>query len=385
MVVALGALLALPALALGHAERASYFPDYRKGSVPQYRTKGPSVVVCQRNSRDRIIQRLSGALEKRNLALIKRCRYRNIQTAVNEASNGARILVLPGIYREEPSRRASDDWKNDPRCADKTVDREGTTVLTYEGHVACPNAQNLIAILGDGPDPDRICDRKCNIQIEGTARQRDVVIMGDRRKLNVIRADRADGVYLRNFTVEYSDFNNVYALETNGFVFDRITSRWSREYGFLSFVSDNGLYRNLHAYGAGDSGIYPGAGPEGHCQRYGIEIRDSKSFDNNLGYSGTAGNGVWAHDNEFYRNGTGMVTDSFASNHPGMPQDCAKWEDNKVYSNNFDLFTAKRDAYCQQPALERNPRIVCPTFQNPVGTGMLIAGGNGNIVRLAVV
>ena len=48
----------------------------------------------------------------------------------------------------------------------------------------------------------------------------------------------------------------------------------------------------------GDSGIYPGSGPEGHCQRYGIEIRNVNSHHNTIGYSGTAGNGVWAHDNK---------------------------------------------------------------------------------------
>jgi hypothetical protein len=375
------AALTLPSLAFGHAERASFYPDFTKGSVPKYRTTGPSLVVCKGDTRNRIVNRLSGKMEKRNLALLEQCRYRDIQAAVNAAKNSTRILVLPGIYKEEPSQAIPDDYSQVDGCKDKTADREGNKVLTYEGTVACPNVQNLIAILGDGPDADRICDRKCNIQIEGTARAKDVLITGDQRKLNVIRADRADGVYLKNFTIQYSDFNNIYALETNGFVFDGIVSRWSREYGFLSFTSDNGLYKNLRAFGSGDSGIYPGSGPEGHCKRYGIEIRDSKSYDNNLGYSGTAGNGVWAHDNEFFNNGTGIVTDSFASGHPGMPQDCAKWENNKIYSNNKDLFNAKMDEYCKKPYRERNPRIVCPTFQNPVGTGILIAGGNGNIVR----
>jgi hypothetical protein len=77
-----------------------------------------------------------------------------------------------------------------------------------------------------------------------------------------------------------------------------------------------------------------------------------------------------------------MTTDSFASGHPGMPQDCAKWEHNRIYSNNADYFNAERDAYCRNtPIPERNPRIVCPTFQVPVGTGIGIFGGNGDIVR----
>jgi hypothetical protein len=77
-----------------------------------------------------------------------------------------------------------------------------------------------------------------------------------------------------------------------------------------------------------------------------------------------------------------MTTDSFASGHPGMPQDCAKWENNRVYSNNNNLFSDDRDRYCQQtPYAMRDPDKVCPTFQVPVGTGMLIGGGDNNIVR----
>ena len=65
-----------------------------------------------------------------------------------------------------------------------------------------------------------------------------------------------------------------------------------------------------------------------------------------------------------------------------MPQDCAKWEHNRIYSNNADYFNAERDAYCKNtPIAERDPTVVCPTFQVPVGTGIGIFGGNGDIVR----
>ena len=382
------AALALPASAFSHAERKAYYPNFEIGSgfqdpfgeVPEYRNSGPKLVVCKDNSR-RLIRKLSGKLRKRNLRLLKDCEFEHIQEAVNAAENGTRILVLPGVYREQPSAEAPDDPQE---CKDdKEESANGQEqVPSYKYHYECPNAQNLIAITGDDPDDeDRECDEKCDIQIEGTGRRKDVLIQGNQTKLNVIRADRADGIYLRNFTIELSDFNNIYALETNGFTFDGIESRYSREYGFLSFASDNGLYTNLEAFGSGDSGIYPGSGPEGHCDRYGIEIRNSESHHNNLGYSGTAGNGVWAHDNKFHHNGTGIVTDSFAAGHPGMPQDCAKWEDNQIYSNNLELFSDERDEYCKQDYEDRDPKIVCPTFQNPVGTGVLIAGGNSNIVR----
>lgn len=378
----------MPADALGHAERTSYFPNFDPvtkqflnpfGSVPRYRTEGKKLVVCKDDSRNRIKKIPSGSLRRKNLDLLGKCRFEHIQEAVDAAESNTRILVLPGVYKEEPSREAPDDPEE---CQDLKEENEGSEVASYEYHVECPNAQNLIAITGDDPDDqDRKCDSKCNLQIEGTGRRSDVLISGERSKLNVIRADRADGIYLRNFTIEFSDFNNIYALETNGFVFDGIEARYSREYGFLSFTSDHGLYKNVEAFGSGDSGIYPGSGPEGHCNRYGIEIRNSNSHDNTIGYSGTAGNGVWAHDNRFHHNATGMTTDSFAAGHPGMPQDCAKWENNLIYSNNADLFDDERDEYCQQPVEDRDPKVVCPTFQVPVGTGVLIAGGNENIVR----
>jgi hypothetical protein len=98
--------------------------------------------------------------------------------------------------------------------------------------------------------------------------------------------------------------------------------------------------------------------------------------------SGTAGNGTWAHDNKFHHNSTGVTTDSFAGGHPGMPQDNSKWSHNQIYSNNVNLFDDERDAYCRDtPWEERDPQMVCPTFQVPVGTGILIAGGNDNIVE----
>jgi len=233
-------------------------------------------VVCKPDSRTRIAQ-LTGAARRRSLALLPQCRYQHVQAAVDAARPGTRILVLPGVYREEPSRAVA---FRDPRCADLLVPAYAApTVLvaSYAYQQRCPNDENLVAILG-----------KRDIQIEGTGDDpSDVLFDGDRDKLNVIRADRADGVVLRNFTVQYSDFNNVYVIETNGFRLDRIVSRWSREYGFLSFVSDHGLYTDLVAYGNGDAGVYPGAGPQGHCVRYGIEIRRVDSYRNTLGYSGT--------------------------------------------------------------------------------------------------
>jgi hypothetical protein len=371
--------LTMPAAAGAHAERATFFPDPNLGEFPEYRTDGLSHVVCRPDTRSRI-KELSGDARRYNMKLLRRCGFRSIQRAVNHASNGYRILVMPGVYDE------SDGPAPNPACAPLY---ENTGALSYEQHRQCPNAQNMIAILGD-TNGDRICDSKCNIQIEGTGDgPADVLITGQRSKLNVIRADRADGIYLKNFSVEFSDFNNIYVLETNGFRIDTINSRYSREYAILSFTSDHGIYENCDTSYSGDSGVYPGSGPNGrHGQPdidgdvYGIIIRNCESHHNTIGMSGTAGNGTWAHDNKFHHNSTGVTTDSFAGGHPGMPQDNSKWSHNQIYSNNVNLFDDERDAYCRDtPWEERDPQKVCPTFQVPVGTGILIAGGNDNVVE----
>ena len=383
-------LLGHPAIASGHAERPSFFPDHRLGTVPEYRSTGPSLVVCKRDSRRRIERMRRGAQRERNLRLLGRCRFRHIQAAVNHARSGYRILVLPGIYREQPSRRAPNP---DPRCArDLTpIPNAVRAQPSYEYQRRCPNAQNLIAIVGDGPDADRRCDRRCNLQIEGTgASPAQVVIegkgFGEERgaKYTLVRADRADGIHLRNFTVQFADFNDVYVMETNGFRLERLVTRWSREYGVLTFSSDNGLYDRVTAYGNGDAGLYPGSGPEGRCRRYGIEIRRSNVHGNTTGISGAAGNGVWMHDNRIHHNALGFFFTSLVPGHPGMPQDCAKWERNRIHSNNFDLYSAARDRYCdreRRPIAERDPRRVCPALLVPVGTGLMLGGGNRNQVR----
>ena len=373
--------LVLPAGAGAHAERATFFPDPNLGAFPEYRNYGPELVVCRSDSNRRIQNEIEDpALRRENKRLLSKCRFGTIQQAVNVANNGYRIKVLPGIYTEKR-------WLNPPPgCEDEY---QNTGALSYEQHRACPNAQNLIAILGD-TNGDRICDAKCNLQIEGTGDDpEDVRIEGQKLKLNVIRADRADGIFLKNFDVEFSDFNNIYVLETNGFRIDEIVSHYSREYGILSFASDHGIYENCDASYSGDSGVYPGSGPnarhgqpDAHGHVYGIEIRNCDSHHNTIGMSGTAGNGTWAHDNRFRDNSAGTTTDSFAGGHPGMPQDNSKYSHNLIYSNNNDLFNDERDAYCQQvPWEDRDPEKVCPTFQVPVGTGNLIAGGNANVVE----
>ena len=391
------ALLALPAAASAHPERTTFFPDHTKASVPELRTSGGNVLtVCKPDSGRRVRQIWRGKgpkntrMRKRRLRQLKACRFEHLQAAVDAAQSNDRIRVFPGVYREEPSTQVA---FNDPQCSfddpkywEETNDGHGENgkVPTYQFHWECRNSRNLVQILGDSPeDEDLECDQKCNLQIAGMGRYAgNVLFVGDRIKKDVIRADRADGVVFYKIAIEQGSFNGLDIVETNGFRIERVVARHNQNYGILTFTTDNGLYDTIEAHNNGDSGIYPGSGPEGHCERYGIEVRNSRSYHNVLGTSGTAGNGTWYHDNKFHSNATGNVVDSFVTGHPGMPQDCSKWTDNEVYANNFNPYVADNANFCAETEFkDRERERVCPQFQGPVGTGIAIYGGNGNIVE----
>jgi hypothetical protein len=351
--------------------------------VPTYRTDGPRLLVCKQDRAD-FDSRIAGfeaPLRERNLGLWEECQrdgYRHLQEAVNNVRlPGTTILMLPGVYQEEPSL-ASPSAECANLAARWTANNQ-YQVLSWEQQLACPNVQNLVAVL----------DKK-DLQIEGTgARPEDVVVDAQFQKLNGIRADRSDGFYVRNLTAQRTTFNAIYVLETDGFVIDRTIGRWNDEYGFLTFATDHGLYTDCEAYGNGDSGVYPGAASninadKGHVvERYAIEIRNCYSHHNTLGYSGTAGDSVWAHDNRFVNNGTGVATDSAFPNHPGLPQNHAKFERNVIADNNVDYYRFVRDGTCARPYPERGYEdgTVCPVIGIPTGTGVINPGGNYNIWR----
>ena len=173
LAVALAAvMLALPALALAHLERPSYWPDPRPdnsvsppagGKVPKARSlqsaasgKGPGdvLVVCKGNRGARSLALLRASvrearkegyrlrpsqrkirLSKRkaqrllaiNDALAAQCDYRSVQKAVLDAGNNDRILIMPGRYTEPNSRRARE---NDPKCNPSLLQRDASGDLT---------------------------------------------------------------------------------------------------------------------------------------------------------------------------------------------------------------------------------------------------------------
>jgi hypothetical protein len=236
LVAALGAL-ALPATALAHLERPSYWPDPAPdtavtppagGKVPELRSldsavrgKGPGKVrvVCQGRGGWKSLSLLSKSIDAarkhgyrirpsqpklrlsrwdalkllwQNVVLARHCRYSEIQPAVNASHNNDRVVVMPGLYTEPTSRAQP---LNDPRCAALTQeDSGGAKTPSYRYQVTCPNDQNLIHVQGravpDTPPPSPPLKNRqgipdlgpcvrCNLQLEGSGvSPTDVIIDG---------------------------------------------------------------------------------------------------------------------------------------------------------------------------------------------------------------
>jgi hypothetical protein len=303
---AITAMLALPALALAHLERPSYWPDPAPdtsvspaagGKVPHARSlssavsgagPGKVLVVCQGDDAEESLDRLEASVEqarddgyrlrpsqpvirlskgqakrllKINKALAKQCGYDSVQRAVTDAGNNDRIVIMPGLY-EEPESRSKPE--NDPRCVPSLLqqDASGDLAPSYRYQVTCPNDQNLIyvqgrALAGDPPEPPR-SDRqgipvqelgpcvRCNLQIEGSGVKPEDVIMDAGTDYQGDGPTAKPGGYAKDVVLRVD--------RADGFVGRNFLVRGAQEHGFYNEEVDGILLDRVKFYWAADYG-----------------------------------------------------------------------------------------------------------------------------------
>ena len=300
----LAVALALPAVALAHLERPSYWPDPAPdtsvnppagGEVPDARSlrsavtgKGPGEVrvVCQGDDASKSLSKLrdslrtaqrkgfvlrpsqpriklsDGQAERQleiNLALAEECAYNSIQEAVNDSGNNDRVVIMPGRYREPASRRAP---VNDPKCADLTQeDSGGALTPSYRYQVTCPNDQNLVYVQGravpDEPAPSPPLDNRegipdegrcvrCNFQIEGSGASPDDVIIDGASEYQGKGVEAAPGA-LRKHVVLRVD-------RADGFVARNLLARGALEHGIYLEEVDGYRLERVKFFWAADYG-----------------------------------------------------------------------------------------------------------------------------------
>jgi len=369
------ALVVAASGALAHSERPIASPP-RPGSLPDANRKNPNqLVVCKPSSRPtkaqlRDIQaRLATdplapaqlAAWRRNSHLFRKCRFEHIQEAANAAGDNTDILVLPGVYREEPSRAA-------PTSCGSCGDLSGGT-FSYEFQAAHPNDQNLVGIMG-----------KKNITLEGTGATPDDVLVDAGFVKDVgIRCDRCTGFIVRNLTEQDANEHGVYVVDSDGYIYDHVIGRYNKDYELFSFASDHGLFTDSESIGGSDSGFYVGGAPntcgpntEG---RINTVLRRCKMHHNALGFSGTQGNCVEITESDIYDNTVGISFDA-EQDHPNFPLNHCMIVNNDIHDNNFDIYAAPADAEENVPP--GGPAY--STLHYPAGTGLWIVAGQSCLV-----
>lgn len=282
-------LALLPATALAHLERPSYWPDPAPdtsvsppagGAVPKARSfrstvtgNGPGEVrvVCQKSSLGKALRSIRSArrsgfrirpsqpkiryskarakrMVKANRALREECRYRAIQPAIDDSGNNDRVVIMPGLYREPESRKAP---TNDPKCNPSLLqlDASGDPTPSYEYQVTCPHDQNLVYIQGrevvgeplETPRSSRLgipeqelgaCVR-CNLQIEGSGPKPTDVIIDAGSDYESKRPEAKPGKFGKHVVMR--------ADRADGFVGRNFTMRGAIEFGFYVEETDGVL------------------------------------------------------------------------------------------------------------------------------------------------
>jgi hypothetical protein len=258
------------------------------------------------------------------------------------------VVCAPGVSLSGFARQlAAECAYHDVQRAIDAVRARGTTIYVLRGTYDQRRGLSIAGIL--------------DLQIEGVGGP--VIIQSSKAEPVGVHADRAGGFYLRGVTVRGFTEDGVRVTQTDGFVLDQVTALANGAHGLAADVADHGLITDCVASGNADAGIATSSAADQRGGRLSIEIRRCRSYGNLIGYSGTAGDSVYVHDNEFNGNSTGAMLDSSVQA-LGMPQNHAMFVANRVHDNNADFYHA-----C---------RALCPRRAVPVGTGMLLAGGNEN-------
>jgi hypothetical protein len=247
------------------------------------------------------------------------CRYRTIQSAVNAARSGDKILVANGIYRE------------------------GVRV--------------------NGA-------RKDKIRLIGNPRNPSRVFIDARRKQNGIIVNGADGVTIDGFRTRGYLANGFFLVNVDGYTVNHTIAQGTGAYGVYAYNSVGGTIKNSEAYYNNDSGFYIGQTPPQTRPKRSI-VDKVKAWGNVLGWSGTNMRYVTIRNYDWYNNGLGIVPNTLSSEKFPPPEQNVI-TGNRVFWNNFNY-------YLGAPFKLRPTNVDGVPY--PVGTGILLYGSRNTRIE----
>jgi hypothetical protein len=215
---------------------------------------------------------------------------------------------------------------------------------------------------------------------------------------NGIEAIDVDGLVMRNMWARNYESNGffVHAAVQSGehcsdYRMDNLLASGNRSYGLFAKGCLGGKMVNSAGWRQGDSAYYVGetpcddlawtnhgsAPPPCQAKPQWTVLRNDESYENVLGYSGTNSKYVKIVESDFYNNGAGIVPNTLDSE--GFePNGWNLFEHNNVFWNNYDYFLAGSSFKTVSAGLGELSGL---TVNYPTGTGFVLYGGAGNVVR----
>lgn len=227
---------------------------------------------------------------------------------------------------------------------------------TIQAAVDAANPGDLI-LIAPGVYNEAVDVETDDLTIRGLDRN-EVILDGNFELANGFKVVGANGVAIENMTARQYTSNAFFWTGVDGYRGSYLTSYRTGDYGIYAFDSVNGQLEKSYASGSRDAGFYIG-----QCYPCDAVIDDVISEWNGLGYSGTnAGGNLLIINSVFRLNRAGIVPNT-GSYELCYPQRETTIVGNVVYDNQNG----------ETPAID--------AAMLAMGNGILIAGGNNNIVE----
>jgi len=217
---------------------------------------------------------------------------------------------------------------------------------------------------------------------------------------NGIEAVDVDGLVLENMWARNYQSNGFFihaatqaGQRCDGYTMNNLLASANRSYGLFAKGCLGGKMTNSAGYHHGDSAFYVGetpcdsktwtnhgtAPPPKPCQRKPkwTLLKNDRSYENVLGYSGTNSKYVKIVDSAFYNNGAGIVPNTLDSE-GYEPNGWNVFEGNDVFWNNYNYFLAGSSFHTVSGGLGQ---VAGATVNYPTGVGIVLYGGAHNVVK----
>ena len=248
------------------------------------------------------------------------CDFTRIQKAVNKARAGDTIRVRNGVYRE---------------------------AVKVDGR-----KKRYLKLVGNPAHPEKVVLRaRGNMQ-------------------NGILVNAANEVTVNGFMARDYKSNGFFFTNLTGYTMDHLIARKTGVYGLYAFNTIGGRMRNSEAYYANDGAFYIGQTPP-QAKPVRTIVSNVEGWGSPLGFSATNMRYVTITKSRFYNNAAGIVPNALDSEKFPPPEENAI-VDNDIFWNNFNYHQGKPPF-----AVSRNSTAALV----PVGTGVLLLGGRGNLIE----